>query len=97
LKIHRILLYCFLFAFVGQLSIPFCVEKKIKLEWSDADDDSSDSEDIKEEVVMGYSPIIFALSMHVLSAEALKHSIWEPLILNQSDLLFSIDHPPEIS
>lgn len=97
MKFHRILLFFFLFAFIGQLRVTYLVNKKSSIEWSDADDDSSDSEDIKEEVVMGYSPIIFALSMHVLSAEALKHSIWEPLILNQSDLLFSIDHPPEIS
>ena len=30
-----------MFAFIGQLSIPFCLDKKIALEWSDADDDSN--------------------------------------------------------
>lgn len=97
MKIHRILLYCFLFAFIGQLGVTYNMSKKSSIEWSDADDDSCDSEDFEEEVMMGYSPIILALSIHHLSSKALTHSTWRPLSFTQSDLLFSIDYPPEIS
>lgn len=81
------------------------MEKKITLEWSDADDDSSDteddsndSEDSEEEGdFMGSYLITFNCAFDSWKQTLSNHSNGDPLSLNQSDLLFSIDHPPEIS
>lgn len=97
MKIHRILLYCFLFAFLGQLSIPFCVEKKITLEWSDADDDSSDSEDFEEELAIEPSELNLIYDFRFINEDIHGSRCWHNCNVTCKEILFSIDYPPEIS
>ncbi len=105
MKIYRLLLFFFFFAFIGQLGVTYSVNKKSSIEWSDADDDSSDTEDDssdsegteEEGDFTGYSLMIYNYAFDSWKHTLSNHSNWEPLSLNQTELLFSIDHPPEIS
>jgi len=97
LKIHRLLIWCFLFAFIGQLSIPFCLDKKIALEWSDADDDSSDSEDFEEELAIENSVLNLIYEFRVINEDIHGSRCWHNSNVNYKEILFSIDYPPEIS
>ncbi len=105
MKSYRLLLFFFLFAFIGQLGVTYSVNKKSSIEWSDADDDSSDTEDDsndsegseEEGDFMGFSLMTFNCAFDSWKQTLRNHSNWDPLSLNQSDLLFSIDYPPEIS
>jgi len=97
LKIHRVLIWCFLFAFVGQLSIPFCFDNKITLEWSDADDDSSDSEDFEEELAIEASVLNLIYEFRFINEDFQGSRCWYNANVKNNEILFSIDYPPEIS
>jgi len=97
LKIHRLLIWCFLLAFIGQLSIPFCFDKKITLEWSDADDDSSDSEDFEDELALEASVLNLIYEFRFINEEIQSSTCWYNSNLKYKEILFSIDYPPEIS
>lgn len=97
MKIHRILLYCFLIGFVGQLSIPYCVEKKITLELSDSDDDSNDSEDFGEEIAIELSVVHIMYELSLIDENIHGLRCWYNSNVKCKEILFSIDYPPEIS
>jgi len=97
LKIHRLLIWCFLFAFIGQLSIPYCLDKKITLEWSDADDDSSDSEDFEEELAIEASVLNLIYEFRFIHEDIHGSRCWHNANVKYKEILFSIDYPPEIS
>lgn len=97
MKIHRLLICCFLFAFIGQLSLPLCVDKKIVLEWSDTDDDSSDSEDFEEELVIEPSVLNPIYEFSVIFEDLRGSRCWHNSNVTYKEILFSIDYPPEIS
>jgi hypothetical protein len=95
--IHRLLICCFLFAFIGQLSLPLCLDKKIVLEWSDADDDSSDSEDFEEELAIEASVLNLIYEFSVIYEDIHGSRCWHNSNVTYKEILFSIDYPPEIS
>ena len=96
MKFHRLLICCFLFAFIGQLSIPFCVDKKIVLEWCDADDDSSDSEDFEEELAIEASVLTLIYEFRFNYEDIHGSRCWHNANVKYKEILFSIDYPPEI-
>jgi len=86
-----------LFAFIGQLSIPFCLDKKITLEWSDADDDSSDTEDFEEDLAIEASVLNLIYEFCFINADLQGSRCWYNANVKNKEILFSIDYPPEIS
>jgi hypothetical protein len=86
-----------LFAFVGQLSIPFCFDKKITLEWSDEDDDSNDSEDFEEELAIEASVLNLIYEFCFINEDFQGSRCWYNANVKTKEILFSIDYPPEIS
>lgn len=86
-----------MFAFVGQLSIPFCFDNKITLEWSDADDDSSDSEDFEEELAIEASVLNLIYEFRFINEDFQGSRCWYNANVKNKEILFSIDYPPEIS
>ena len=86
-----------MFAFIGQLSIPFCFDKKITLEWSDADDDSSDSEDFEEELAIEASVLNLIYEYRFINEDIHGSRCWHICNVTCKEILFSIDYPPEIS
>lgn len=105
MKSYRLLLFFFLFAFIGQLGVTYSVNKKLSIAWSDADDDASDTEDDsndsegneEEGDFTGPSLVTFNCAVVSWKPSLRNRSNWQPLSYKQADLLFSIDHPPEIS
>ena len=86
-----------MFAFIGQLSIPFCFDKKITLECSDADDDSSDSEDFEEELAIEASVLNLIYEFSFINEDLQDSKCWYNSNVKNKEILFSIDYPPEIS
>lgn len=97
MKIHRVLIWCFLFAFIGQLSVPFCFDKKITIEWSDADDDSSDTEDFEEDLAIEASVLNLIYEFCFINEDLQGSRCWYNANVKNKEILFSIDYPPEIS
>lgn len=103
--LSRLLIVFFLCAFIGQLGVTYSVNKKLSIEWSDADDDASDTEDDSNDSegneeecdYTGSSLVAFNCVLDTWKSTLVNHSNFEPLSFKQADLLFSIDHPPEIS
>jgi hypothetical protein len=86
-----------LFAFIGQLSVPFCFDKKITLELSDADDDSSDTEDFEEDLAIEASVLNLIYEFCFINADLQGSRCWYNTNVKNKEILFSIDYPPEIS
>lgn len=102
--LSRLLIVCFLLAFVGQLKVSYTVDKKSAMEWSDTDDDASDSEDDsndsegeEKDDYIGYYTLTWNGSVSMCISNCSKAPIGELKIYKQNELLFSIDNPPEIS
>lgn len=86
-----------MFAFVVQLSIPFCFDNKITLEWSDADDDSSDSEYFEEKLAIEASGLNLIYEFRFIQEDIHGSRCWHNANVKCKEILFSIDYPPEIS
>lgn len=105
MKSYRFLLFFFLIAFIGQLGVTYSVNKKLSIEWSDADNDANDTEDDSndsegnEEECDYTASVYLALNCVIDSWQptVVNYSNWKLLSFKQTDLLFSIDYPPEIS
>ena len=85
-----------MFAFIGQLSIPFCFDKKITLEWSDADDDSSDFEDFEEELAIEAPVLNLIYEFSFINEDFQDSKCCYNSNLKYKEIFFSIDYPPEI-
>jgi hypothetical protein len=73
------------------------VDKKIVLEWSDTDDDSSDSEDFEEELAIEPSVLNPIYEFSVIFEDLRGSRCWHNSKVTYKEILFSIDYPPEIS
>jgi hypothetical protein len=73
------------------------VDKKIVLEWSDTDDDSSDSEDFEEELAIEASVLNLIYEFSVIYEDIHGSRCWHNSNVTYKEILFSIDYPPEIS
>jgi hypothetical protein len=73
------------------------VDKKIVLEWSDTDDDSSDSEDFEEELAIELSVLNPIYEFSVIFEDLHGSRCWHNSNVTYKEILFSIDYPPEIS
>jgi len=95
-KIHRILLFCFLFAFTGQLVVFISFSNKAVIECCDSDDDSDDSEDTSNEC--WDSIVITSLDDFTIYIEKPAVLIaWKLLPTVSTEWHNAIDNPPEIS
>ena len=97
MKIHDLFIWCFLFAFIGQLIVPFCFDKKITLECSDADDDSSDSEDFEEELAIEASVLNLIYEYRFINEDIHGFRCSHNANVKYKEMLFSIDYPPDMS
>jgi len=92
-KIHRILLFCFLFAFTGQLVLSFSNTKKAITAWCDSDDDSDDTENELWDSC-------YLLTLHDISICLDIPSVftsWKYVPPLNTEWRCAIDNPPEIS
>ena len=89
MKIHRVLIWCFLFAFIGQLIVPFCFDKKITLECSDADDVSSDSEDFEEELAIEASVLNLIYDFRFINEDIHGSRCWHNANVKYKEITLS--------
>ena len=96
MKIHRLLIVCFLFAFTGQLVVSFSISKKTVIECCDSDDDTDDSEDSENEL---WDSVVFTslddFTIYVENAESLIAWKLVPTVI--TEWYNAIDNPPEMS
>jgi hypothetical protein len=96
-KVHRYIIVFFLFAFIGQLSASYCFDKKSLLEWHDIDDDATDSEDVEEEFTLDAWDLSLWFTPGHTDQNLKIKAVWATPLFKRTELLISIDHPPEIA
>lgn len=96
MKLHRLLIFCFLFSFAGQQVLTFGFSKKAIIECCDSDDDSDGSENSEKEV---WDSFIVSLNndFTIYFENPAVLIAWKLVSPVSTEWRNAIDNPPEIS